>query len=355
MEGEDCDVSQDGVPAVGSKSPGRGDRTSFSCAHAPPGVETLPVIPGSVGGGGGGGDGGGGRGGGSGNGDGGDAGRGDGDGGSVGGGGRVSGSDSGRRGRSSTLSRRVSAGSSSSSSAGGGGGCCTAAGQATGEEGVKLRVSTPTGDGGASDLSLWITLRGGEAAVDKGEGGDFSISPPLTSSPAPTAVGSDLEDDAVNGMVGRPSSSSSSGVAAAVARGAEGAVGFAAVDAIVANSKALRKNTTLPLTREAIQEATGGGGGCAPISRVTIAARTDEEDVGDAVPLLDRSQVGYMSDRVGREGRKGCANSAESWGPDREEEKTGGWEGFWQALSSTFCGMFDFCRPRPSGCLDDRY
>eukprot|EP00904_Undaria_pinnatifida_P004054 jgi/Undpi1/1364/HiC_scaffold_11.g04756.m1 len=205
-------------------------------------------------------------------------------------------------------------------------------------EGTKLRLGTPTGDGGASDLSLWITLRRGEEA-DKGAGGDYSSSPGFTCSPAPTAVGSDLEDDVVNAWVGRPSSSSKMAAAAA------GGDGFSGVSALVASSKALQRGMPPPQTRS-IQEV-GGRGECAPVSGVTMAT---DEAVEETVPLLDRGQVGCMSDQF-RGGGKGGANSAESWGPVAEEP--GGLEGFWRALLRTFCGMFDFCHPSRTDGSDD--
>ena len=306
--------------AAGSRlSPVRGDRVSFSSAHAPPGVNTLPVAAHGDGGGGsgeggvgGGDDGAGGRGGGAGGGDG-------GSGGDAGG---------GSRGGSVSRSREVSTESSSAR---------CAVGKEAGE-GTKLRLGTPTGDGGASDLSLWITLRRGEEA-DKGAGGDYSSSPGFTCSPAPTAVGSDLEDDVVNAWVGRPSSSSNMAAAAA------GGDGFSGVNALAANSKALQRGMPPPQTRS-IQEV-GGRGECAPVSGITMAT---DEAVEETVPLLDRGQVGCMSDQF-RGGGKGGANSAESWGPVAEEP--GGLEGFWRALLRTFCGMFDFCHPSRTDGSDD--
>lgn len=154
--------------------------------------------------------------------------------------------------------------------------------------GAELRVSTPTGDGSASDLSLWVTIRKLE---DAKEMGGFSSCSPSTLTPL-TVLGTDLETD---------------GGTAAGVTGAEFGV------------------------------ASGHGG-------VGGRGRAGGAGVGESLPLLGGGGGARVSGGSNGE-TAGYAEWREDVGGPGGEVA----EAPWRAMLRVLWGLLDFCRPCPGG------
>lgn len=171
------------------------------------------------------------------------------------------------------------------------------AGEEGGAASADLRVSTPTGDGGASDLSLWVTIRGLE---DAKELGGFSSCSPASSLTPLTVLGADSENGG---------------------RSIAGGVSGAEVD--VADDDA---------------SSVGGRG------------REDGAGVSESLPLLAGGKGGGV--RMSGESSGGKSGSVESLdyvsGPGGRGE-----EPAWKAFVRALWGLLDFCRPRGGDVQDD--
>lgn len=214
-------------------------------------------------------------------------------------------------------------------------------GAAPGE--AKLRVCTPTGDGGASDLSLWVTLRNLEEEEREGKAAGGGARRPFLSL-SPVTAGH--PKDSVGG--GRFSSTSAVSLGGAAKResedavereeengggeGGDGAVGFLSSNEDVETNIDERFSDTAPLlaasVRDADQGQTGGGkgAGTGTSTRITVppvSAATDKTGPteGSRSSVVDRCDVGPVP------------------------VDAGGVGGLWRSLSQAVCGLFNFCHP----------
>ncbi|CAM9395193.1 unnamed protein product, partial [Ectocarpus sp. 13 AM-2016] len=225
---------------------------------------------------------------------------------------------------------------------------------------VKLFVSTPTGEGDASDLSLWVTTRGSEEGGGEGAAtsGDAAASP-LPSPPSvrlsPAAVNS-LEDDDPGIDAGDGASTAVDLEEEDLEKDFRNGLGFGAQNALETRSDDGEGGVSGEVENEAevlLEEE--GATRCLlqPSERPEVAeeAGGDNEDPETAVsqgevenaaeglsgadaPLLDSSK------KIPLTTAKTAANV--------EKTEVGGMEGPWEAVARVFCGIFNFCRP-PGG------
>lgn len=213
---------------------------------------------------------------------------------------------------------------------------------------AKLRVCTPTGDGGTSDLSLWVTMRnlegGGEgerrAAAAEGGARPFSSLSPVAATHA--------KDIVVGG--GRFSSSSASdeevlssgGAAKNESEGAEKkeggeergdeTVAVSSNDSVESGTDESFSDTAPLLAASGRDDNEGemrGGKGAGTGTRIAVAsatAATEKRRPGEGYP----ASAGWCD-----------------VGP--VPEVAGGVEGFWRSLSQAFCGLLNFCHPHQGG------
>ncbi|CAM9106855.1 unnamed protein product, partial [Ectocarpus fasciculatus] len=230
------------------------------------------------------------------------------------------------------------------------------AGAARAGEG-KLFVSTPTGEGDASDLSLWVTTRGsedggGEEAVTAGDGSALSVPSPPSVRLSPVAVRS-LEDD--------PGIDAGDGASTAVdleGEGLEKGLGLGAETALEARSgdgeggasEEKKCETEVLLEEEgatrcllqpsAVPEAVEEAGGDNNEDPDTAVSQGEMESAAESlsgadVPLLDSSKTLPST-------------TARTATTTVEKTEVGGVEGPWEVVARVFCGIFNFCRP-PGG------
>ncbi|CAM9548304.1 unnamed protein product [Ectocarpus sp. 12 AP-2014] len=226
---------------------------------------------------------------------------------------------------------------------------------------VKLFVSTPTGEGDASDLSLWVTTRGSEegsgegAAATSGDGGASPLPSPPSVRLSPVAVKS-FEDDDPGIDPGDGASTAVDLEEEDIEKGPRNGLGFGAKNALEARScdgeggesgeveneaevlleeegatRCLLQPSEGP---EAAEEA--GGDNEDPETAVSQGEVENAAEglSGADVPLLDSSKT------IPPTTAKTAANV--------EKTEVGGMEGPWEAVARVFCGIFNFCRP-PSG------
>lgn len=214
---------------------------------------------------------------------------------------------------------------------------------------AKLRVCTPTGDGGASDLALWVTLRdleeegGGGKAARSGAFRPFSSLSPVTAATR--------GEESVGG--GRFSSSPASEEEAASFGGA-------------AESEAKEGDGG--------EEVGGREAGGAPSIEREVVEGGVIESFSDAAPLLGtfgghgpaefkrsggkgagagtRVAIASGSEAAGKRRPGERSQSPVDWcdvGPAPEEVVAGGVEGLWRSLSRALCGLLSFCHPHQGG------
>eukprot|EP00903_Cladosiphon_okamuranus_P013008 g12137.t1 len=278
-------------------------------------------------------------------------------------------------------------------------------GAAPGE--AKLRVCTPKGDGGASDLSLWVTLRNVEEEEEErdvkvaggGARGPFLSLSPVTAGHLKDSIG-----------CGRLSSSSAGSLDGAAARQSvtpdhsEGCITGGRLSSSSAGSlggAAKRESVTAAHPKDSIaggrlSSASAGSLGGAVTRESEGAVKSEEEgelmeggdgsvgvlssneDVGtdidesfsDTAPRLPASGVDADQDHTGGGKGPGAGNSTRiavatvsaatgKTGPGEGPTSSvvdwcevgpvpvdaGGIEGLWRSLLQAFCGLLNFCHP----------
>ncbi|CAM9509898.1 unnamed protein product [Ectocarpus sp. 4 AP-2014] len=225
---------------------------------------------------------------------------------------------------------------------------------------VKLLVSTPTGEGDASDLSLWVTTRGSEegggekaatpgdvaasplpsppsvrlssVAVKSLEDDDPGIDPGDGASTAVDLEEEDLEKDLRNDL----GFGAKNALEARSGDGEGGASGEAENEAeVLLEEEGSTRCLLQPLEGpEAAEEA--GGDNEDPETAVSQAEVENAAEglSGTDVPLLDS--------------RKTIRSTTAKTAANVEKTEVGGMGGPWEAVARVFCGIFNFCRP-PGG------
>eukprot|EP00752_Nemacystus_decipiens_P007655 g6843.t1 len=218
----------------------------------------------------------------------------------------------------------------------------------------KLRVCTPTGDGGASDLSLWVTLRNLEeeenedaaaaAAAGGGRAGGsrsfLSLSPVTTAGHAKDSVGG-----------GRFSLSSAGGETASSGGAAKG--GSAGVEERDDDEEKEEENEEdRQGEREGGDEAYSEAASLLASSNITAdqGHRTSGgKGPGTGTAICSRIALPAATEKTEPAGG-GCRSPAMDWcdvGPG-PEVAGGGVGGLWRSLSRAICGLLNFCHP-PQG------
>lgn len=236
---------------------------------------------------------------------------------------------------------------------------------------VKLRVCTPTGDGGTSDLSLWITLRNLEegeeeerraVAAAAAEGG---ARPYSSLSPAAVAAGhvtagagggkfstSSASDEEPVSLGGGPAESGSEGVQekeAGEEEEEEGAGDDETVGALSSEDleggieESFSDTAPLLAATNSTDGSTGedqtrGGKGAGAIRIAVASASTSTAAAAAAAAKRGAGEEGVYRPSV-------------DWcdvGPVTEGAG-GGVVGLWRSLSQALCGVLNFCHPHPSG------
>ncbi|CAM9867991.1 unnamed protein product [Ectocarpus sp. 12 AP-2014] len=222
---------------------------------------------------------------------------------------------------------------------------------------VKLFVSTPTGEGDASDLSLWVTTRGseeggGEGAATSGDGAASPLPSPPSVRLSPVAVKSledddpgidagddastavdleeeDLEKDLRNGL-GFGAKNALEGRSGDGEGGASGEAENEA-EALLQEEGATRCLLQPSVGYEAAEEAGGVNEGPETAVSQGEVENAAEGLSGPDVPLLDSSKT--------------IPSTAAKMAANVEKTEVGGMEGPWEAVARVFCGIFNFCRP----------
>ena len=201
----------------------------------------------------------------------------------------------------------------------------------------KLRVCTPTGDGGTSDLSLWVTLRDleeAEATARAAAGGGGRARPFLSLSPVTPAGHA---RNSAGG--GRFSSSSAGGGEEAVSSGGAAKSGSEAVE------EGGGRDATVGVLSS---EDPGSGGGTADQYHTSAGRRTGK---GTGTRIV---AVAAGSAATAKTGPAGGGGSSFSPGDGRDVSRGagvagGGVVGLWRSLSQALGGLLDFCHPHQGG------
>ncbi|CAB1111345.1 unnamed protein product [Ectocarpus sp. CCAP 1310/34] len=266
-------------------------------------------------------------------------------GGSDGGGGALAGeAPAGRRDRAA-----LSSSPSSVCSEGGG------TGPPRGGE-VKLFVSTPTGEGDSSDLSLWVTTRGsgeggGEGTATTGDGTASPLPSPPSVRLSPVAVKS-LEDDDPGIDPGDGASTAANLEEEDLEKDLRNGLGFGAKNAIEARSGDGEAGASGEEENE-VEVLPEGEATCCLLqpSEGPEAAEEGGGDNEDPEPAVSQGEVENAAEGPSRadvpllDSSKTIPSTTAETAANVEKTEVGGMEGPWEAVARVFCGIFNFCRP----------
>lgn len=225
---------------------------------------------------------------------------------------------------------------------------------------VKLFVSTPTGEGDASDLSLWVTTRGseeggGEGAATPGDGAASPLPSPPSVRLSPVAVKS-LEDD-------NPGIDAGDGASTAVDLEEEdlekdlgNGLGVGAKTALEARSGDWEGGASGEVDYEAevLLEEEGATRCLLPPSAGSEAAEEAGDDNKDPETAVSQGEVESAAESLSGadvpllDSSNTIPSTTAKTAATVEKTEVGGMEGPWEAVARVFCGIFNFCRP-PGG------